>query len=183
MGVIGNAGLSGLVRTVCGIGVARTVTAPMSITLSPPRSRRLSALSSPTSPDRVSRVRAREDNTTPIRLWPSIRAVISAFFITAIVWMGVADYPTELQLWQIICSTGTGYLWQYVILFGCWHAAIWWTVYWQRKLEGICPLCERRFIPKTRRLAVRSSSRPQPPCSSQQSSSDTSSPPRRTRLW
>jgi len=83
--------------------------------------------------------------------WQLIRSVISAFFIVAIVWQGVADWPGHLMLWQIICSTGTGYLWQYVILFAGWHACIWWTLYWEKKLKGVCPLCGGRLVRVLRR--------------------------------
>ena len=79
-----------------------------------------------------------------MNMWNILRSVISAIFIFAIAWMAVADYPTELQLWQVICSVYTGYLWQFVILFAAWHALIWWTLYWQEKLSGRCPLCMLR---------------------------------------
>jgi len=81
--------------------------------------------------------------------WSVIRSVISALFIAAIIWQGVADYPGG-QLWTVLTSQKTGYLWQYVILFVCWHFVISWTVYWQKKLEGVCPFCARKVAKEER---------------------------------
>lgn len=75
-----------------------------------------------------------------MKWWAVVRSVITAFFLTALVWQGVADYPGG-QLWTVLSSQKTGYLWQYVILFLAWTLAMWWTLYWERKLNGSCPLC------------------------------------------
>ena len=66
--------------------------------------------------------------------WVILRSCITALFITAIVIVTVADYPYDWPIWYWMTMDPNGYLHEMFYIFVGWTAAIWWTVYWERKM-------------------------------------------------
>lgn len=69
--------------------------------------------------------------------WVVARSLVSALFIVAALWAGIADWPHGIMLYQLIGHDGAFWLWEMLILFVAWHAVIWWTVYWEVKLRHV----------------------------------------------
>ena len=75
------------------------------------------------------------------RSWQIVRSVVSACFLAVAIYVTVADYDRTVPLWKVLIYDAGGWLHEMFYIFVGWTGAIWWLVYMQRKLEGVCPLC------------------------------------------
>ena len=74
-----------------------------------------------------------EPTTSSRRRWNALRSVISAFFITAAIWAGIADWP-GCRVWELVLSGNAYWLWEMLFLFVAWDRLLWWTLRWEKRL-------------------------------------------------
>ena len=70
-----------------------------------------------------------------MNFWVALRSIVSVFWIEVLIYVSVYDYPYDYPIWHWACHDPTGWLHEVLYIFIAWHACMWWSIYWQKKLS------------------------------------------------